>query len=113
MHDAARKHEVTAAPMDADQQPAAEGRQGKSPWGAKSVWFAFALMVLGAFVWIKDHGATQTSSGAPVPGVSQFSDSGTTTASGQPEAKLSSPAIFRFGASYLGGFFWAGCCAAS
>ncbi len=91
--------------MNAESQPVAEGRRCKPFWAAKSVWLACALIVLGAFLWIKDRGAAKTSTGAPLPGVSQFSDSGGATASGQPEAKPSSPAVFRFGASYLGGFF--------
>ena len=90
--------------MSDEQKPQAEARQGKLPWGAKSVWVAFAIMVLGAFLWSKDRGTTGTSTTTPPPGISQFSDSHSPTVS-QPVAKPSSPALFRFGASYVGGFF--------
>jgi uncharacterized membrane protein (Fun14 family) len=77
------------------------------PWKAKTVWIALALMLVGGWLWMQDRPQAENPS-APAPtGAAQFSDSSATgTATGaQPELKPSAPATFRFGASYLGGFF--------
>ena len=70
------------------------------PWKAKSVWFALVLMLLGGGFWIKDR--SQASDSSP-PGGSSISESATSPAPSSLQPK--SPATFRFGASYLGGFF--------
>ncbi len=78
----------------------------RPPWKAKTVWVAMALMLLGGGLWLKDH--AQVNSPAPTtPGRSQFSDSSAsdTRSNGRHELKPSAPATFRFGASYVGGFF--------
>ena len=79
----------------------------RPPWQAKTVWMALALMLLGGGLWIKDRAAPGNPS-APAPtGESQFSDPNATgtPSSGPRKLAPSAPATFRFGASYLGGFF--------
>ena len=77
----------------------------RPPWKAKTVWAALGLMLLGGGLWIKDR--AQADSPAVARGGSQFSDSSATgsQSSGIHELKPSAPATFRFGASYVGGFF--------
>ena len=77
----------------------------RPPWKAKTVWVALALMLLGGGLWIKDR--TQADSPATTPTKSQLSGSSSTDSppSGRHELKPSAPATFRFGASYVGGFF--------
>jgi uncharacterized membrane protein (Fun14 family) len=72
------------------------------PWKAKSVWIAAVLALLGSFLWIGDH------SKQPPPAASSFSDfgrSGGAAAAEKKNPKPSSPALFRVGVSYVGGFF--------
>ncbi|MHB1308186.1 MAG: FUN14 domain-containing protein [Limisphaerales bacterium] len=74
---------------------------------AKTVWAALAVMLLGGGLWIND--LAQPKEAALPPGVSSFADSAAGGASG-PTARTApvtspAPATFRFGASYLGGFF--------
>jgi uncharacterized membrane protein (Fun14 family) len=78
-----------------------------APWKAKTVWAALVLMLLGGGIWIKDRAETNNPIPTTTTGGSQLSDSsGTATSSGgRHELKPSAPATFRFGASYLGGFF--------
>ena len=83
------------------------------PWKAKTVWIAAALIVIGAFFWIKDTAQKPSpSQSSPAPGMTSLTDSKSAADSGQDQAtdlKPTSPATFRLGVSYLGGFFlgWA------
>ena len=97
-----------------ETKAAAQAIGGQNPpWKARSVWIATLLAVIGAVFWAKD--AAQTSaqpSTAATPGLSGFAASGPQTGNRQDQqvsAKPSTPATFRLGVSYLGGFFlgWA------
>lgn len=83
----------------------------RPPWKARSVWFALALMLLGGGLWVKDRTQVEPPSAAATSRASRFSDSASTEtqSSGGRDLKSSAPAAFRFGASYVGGFFlgWA------
>jgi uncharacterized membrane protein (Fun14 family) len=75
----------------------------RPPWQAKSLWLAAGLTLLGLVLWI----ATPRS-GTPPP----LPEAGTPLAQASGEAVASSvhtaqgtPALFRFGMSYIGGFF--------
>jgi uncharacterized membrane protein (Fun14 family) len=79
----------------------------RPPWQAKSVWVALALVLLSGGLWIKDRTQAAPPSAKSPSGASQFSDSASTKTQSDTgrEPKLSAPATFRFGASYVGGFF--------
>lgn len=79
----------------------------RPPWKAKTVWVALGLMLLGGGLWIKDRAQPDSPSAAAPVASSQFSDPATTGApSGRRhEMRPSASAIFRIGASYVGGFF--------
>jgi uncharacterized membrane protein (Fun14 family) len=79
----------------------------RPPWQARSVWVALALMLLGGGLWVQDRTQPKPASATAPPGASQFSDSASTLAQsgGGHELKPAAPATFRFGASYIGGFF--------
>jgi uncharacterized membrane protein (Fun14 family) len=104
--------------MNEDRDPnhveATTGVVGQNPpWKAKTVWVAVLLVVFGAFFWIKDASQKPPPSSSPsTPGMRSFSDSTSATDPGAArtsEMKPTSPATFRLGVSYLGGFFlgWA------
>lgn len=83
----------------------AHGREAwNPPWQAKSLWLAAGITVLGLVLWIT------TPAAAPPPPT--LPDTGTPLAQASGEAVASSvhsvqgtPALFRFGLSYIGGFF--------
>jgi uncharacterized membrane protein (Fun14 family) len=79
----------------------------RSPWKAKSVWVALALMLLGGGLWIKDRTQAEPPSAKAPSAAAQLSDSASTgTQSDERRGwRTSAPATFRFGASYVGGFF--------
>jgi len=79
----------------------------RPPWKARSVWVALALMLLGAGLWVKDRTQAEPASATSPASASRFSDSASTgTQSGAGRGlQPSAPATFRFGASYVGGFF--------
>lgn len=100
--------------QDSNQVASTQSVAGRNPpWKAKTVWIAAALMVVGVFFWIKDTVQKPGSSGSPpAPGTTSLTDSKSAPESGQNKQaglKPSSPATFRLGVSYLGGFFlgWA------
>jgi uncharacterized membrane protein (Fun14 family) len=79
----------------------------RPPWKAKTVWAALALVVLGGGLWIQNRAPADNAPGAAQSGGSQFSDSAATgkPSGGRRELQPSTPATFRFGASYVAGFF--------
>lgn len=79
----------------------------RPPWQAKSVWVAVVLMLLGGGLWIKERTQAEPPSAAATSAASQLSDSASTgTRSGEGRGlESSAPATFRFGASYVAGFF--------
>jgi uncharacterized membrane protein (Fun14 family) len=68
------------------------------PWKAKTIWLALMVTLLGGGLWVKDHRSP------PPPSTDglEFTARGTVI---QPEVHPVPPATFRFGASYIGGFF--------
>ena len=77
------------------------------PWKAKTIWVAIGLILIGGGLWINNRSQAEESSAAARTGAMEFSAS---RASGIPvgeqrEMRPAAPATFRFGASYLGGFF--------
>jgi uncharacterized membrane protein (Fun14 family) len=99
--------------QDSNQVDTTQSVVGRNPpWKAKTVWIAAALVVVGLFFWIKDAVQKPAPSGSPsAPGMTSLTDS-KSAPEGQAKTaglKPSSPATFRLGVSYLGGFFlgWA------
>ncbi|MCX6922971.1 MAG: FUN14 domain-containing protein [Verrucomicrobia bacterium] len=79
------------------------------PWKAKTVWIAALLALIGAFFWVKDAAQKPAqSTTSTTPGMTSFADS-TSGKDSHAVLKPTSPATFRLGVSYLGGFFlgWA------
>jgi uncharacterized membrane protein (Fun14 family) len=77
------------------------------PWKAKSVWIAAVMVIIGGFLWVKDAARKSESSvtGTTAGGMS-LADTGTGSIQPPPAgSEPTSPATFRFGVSYLGGFF--------
>jgi uncharacterized membrane protein (Fun14 family) len=83
------------------------------PWKAKTVWIAAALVLIGLILWVRDATQKPAPASAPVaPGMSNLSDTKSRADSAKEDStdlKPASPATFRLGVSYLGGFFlgWA------
>jgi len=102
--------------LETPEQPVEAGVASVGPrrpiWQMPSVWVAAALMVVGLGLWVVQAVAGGEGDGmAPsgVDGSNSFMDTGS-----QPEAETTpdsgalspmSPAVFRLGAGYLGGFF--------
>ena len=79
------------------------------PWKARTVWIAAVLALIGACFWARDLAQKPAQSSAPTaPGMTSLADS-TSSQARQTPLKPTSPAAFRLGVSYLGGFFlgWA------
>lgn len=96
------------AKMRAETEMLEKSSRGeRAPWQAKTVWIALGLMLLGGGLWIKDRAQTNKSPAPSPPVASQFSDSSATgaPANRRDEMKSSASATFRFGSSYVGGFF--------
>ncbi len=97
---------ILTAPIMAENET--EGKTEKPPlWKSKSLLIALAIACIGFFLW---HPWTSTSAPAPQgnlpPGVSSFSQStGTAAPTSTSTSTAGSSAVFRFGASYLAGFF--------
>ncbi len=82
------------------------------PWMARSVWLAALLIIVGAIFWLK--GATQTTAPVLSPHAGAVGFAQTSTGSGQAgdeqrSSESHAPLVFRFGISYLAGYFlgWA------
>ena len=98
--------------MKENQQTAADGKTAveagagqNPPWKAKTVWIAVLLVILGCYFWVKDAASTPTPR-ADTPGKTGFAaDSPGNGKSPAVSGKPQSPATFRLGVSYLGGFF--------
>jgi len=85
----------------------------RPPWKAKTVWLAALLVLVGGVLWVKDT-VQKPAPSAPgtAPGMTSFADPepGSNARQDKPAGlKPTSPATFRFGVSYVGGFFlgWA------
>ncbi len=98
--------------QDANHAEATSAVTGyKPPWKAKTVRIALVLVVIGAFFWVKDILQNSSPAAASVaPGMASLTDSQPSSTQGKSATlKPTSPATFRLGVSYLGGFFlgWA------
>ena len=85
----------------------ADGRTGRDeerpPWLAKSVWLAAGVALLGLVLWV----ATPANTPPPTPpeeGAPLAQASGDAVASSVHSVQ-GTPAMFRFGVSYMAGFF--------
>ena len=79
---------------------------GENPplWKSKSLLVAVALTCLGLFLWHPWAAGPAPQRNLPA-GVSSFSESPTAGSTVETPATSASPALFRFGASYVAGFF--------
>lgn len=90
--------------------PASTG-PGRPVWQTPSVWVAAALMLAGLGLWVVQSLAGGDEAPAPsdAAGATAFMESGRsseTEATAESDALTPmSPAVFRLGAGYLGGFF--------
>lgn len=87
--------------MASEQNTAKEASGGPPLWKAKTLWIAAALMVVSLGMWaLESRNASQGTAGDTSLTTSLVASQGdeTTTRPG-------SSALFRFGASYLAGFF--------
>ena len=78
------------------------------PWRSKSVRIAAVLALLGSLLWLRDCLKAPPPNAASLPGASSFSEAGrnsSATGAEKRNLKPSSPALFRLGVSYVGGFF--------
>ena len=76
---------------------------GNPPWKARTIWIAAGLTLLGLVLWVATPPLVETAS--PDSEQASFTES-----SEAPEARTirslqGSPALFRFGLSYIAGFF--------
>jgi len=92
--------------MGENDKPPVAGQ--KAPlWKSTSLLIALVLTGIGLFLWhpwSSEPAAPKTSPNLP-PGVSSFSQSPDADTTAQTPASSASPALFRFGASYIAGFF--------
>jgi uncharacterized membrane protein (Fun14 family) len=73
------------------------------PWQAKTVWVAAGLALLGLVLWV-----AIPKKGPPPPmpsGQSTFAEASGEAVASQVHTMQGSPALFRFGISYIAGFF--------
>lgn len=89
--------------MDEDQK---DQPQEKKPalWKSKSLLIALVVTCLGLVLWHPWSAEPAPKRSLP-PGVSSLSESSSAGAAAEAPASSASPAVFRFGASYLAGFF--------
>ena len=90
-----------------DTQPA---RTGRRPfWKARSLAIALGMMLVGLLMWARTPSVSGPQAGLPRGG-SALAESSPTKAEASTAAKPTSPALFRFGASYIAGFFFGWIC---
>jgi uncharacterized membrane protein (Fun14 family) len=91
-----------------------ENREPSQPagpplWKSKSLRLAVAMMLIGLVLWMRSPSerGTVANDRSPDPALATSKLSGAPPAPGKSSSALvpTSPALFRFGASYLGGFF--------
>lgn len=78
-------------------------------WKSKSLRLAVAMVLIGLVVWTRSPSerGTVAADRSPdsAPAASNLSDASPTPGKSNPALVPTSPAVFRFGASYIGGFF--------
>lgn len=79
------------------------GRHGNPPWQSKTLWVAAGLALLGLVLWVAVPRDTPPPA-APAGQATLAEASGEAVAT-QVHTMQGSPALFRFGISYIAGFF--------
>jgi len=92
---------VTQQGMSGDNS--SSGRQGNPPWQAKTLWVAAGLALLGLVLWVAIPQKAPPPA-APSGQATLAEASGEAVASSVYSVQ-GSPALFRFGLSYIAGFF--------
>jgi len=89
--------------MADDNSRATSRSPGNPPWQAKTLWVAAGLTLLGLVLWVAIPKQAPPAS-APAGQASLAQASGEAVAA-QVHSMQGSPALFRFGLSYMAGFF--------
>jgi uncharacterized membrane protein (Fun14 family) len=85
-------------------------RTGRPPfWKARSLAIALGMMLVGLLMWARTPSGSGPQAGTPRGG-SALAESSPAKAAASTAAKPTSPALFRFGASYIAGFFFGWLC---
>ncbi len=90
-----------------NKEPAKTGR--RPFWKARSVVIALGMMLVGLLMWERTPPENGPQSGVPRGGTA-LTESAPAKAESVKAAKPMSPALFRFGASYITGFFFGWAC---
>jgi uncharacterized membrane protein (Fun14 family) len=85
-------------------------RTGRPPfWKARSLFIALGMMLVGLLMWTRTPSGSGPQAGTPHGG-SALAESSPAKAQSVAAAKPTSPALFRFGASYIAGFVFGWIC---
>ncbi len=79
------------------------GREGNPPWQAKTLWVAAGLTLLGLVLWVAVP--QETPPPAPMSGQATLAEASGGAVASSVYSAQGSPALFRFGLSYIAGFF--------
>ena len=79
------------------------GGQGNPPWQAKTLWVAGGLALLGLILWVAVPGK-EPQPPTP-PGQATLAEASGEAVATSVHSVQGSPALFRFGLSYIAGFF--------
>ncbi len=93
--------------MPDDSQPTKAPR--RPVWKARSLLIALIMVGLGLLMWTRTPSDRSPHAGAPAGG-SSLTESSPGKAGPSTAAKPTSPAFFRFGVSYIAGFFFGWIC---
>jgi len=78
------------------------GRHGNPPWQSKTLWVAAGLALLGLILWVATPKAAPPPASAP--GQATLAEASGEAVASQVHTLQGSPALFRFGLSYIAGF---------
>jgi uncharacterized membrane protein (Fun14 family) len=85
-------------------------RAGRPPiWKARSLFIALGMMLVGLLMWTRTTAGSGPQAGTPRGG-SALAGSSPAKGEASTVAKPTSPALFRFGATYIAGFFFGWIC---
>ena len=79
------------------------GRQGNPPWRAKTLWVAAGLALLGLVMWVAIPGKEPPPT--PPSGQTTLAEASGGAVASSVYRVQGSPSLFRFGLSYIAGFF--------
>jgi uncharacterized membrane protein (Fun14 family) len=82
---------------------------GQPFWRVRSLRIALGMMLVGLLMWARTPSGSGPQAGLP-RGRSALAESSPAKAASSTAAKPKSPALFRFGASYIAGFFFGWLC---